>query len=192
MALVAVLLALAWRTTTWESSRADGGSGSAASTSLEPGVDAYPMADRQPAPEVEGTTLDGVDLALSSWIGQVVVINVWGSWCLPCRTETPELVRLARQYDGRGVQFLGIDVRDNSAAARAFVDRFEVPYPSLEDEDGRVLLSLRAVVPTSVVPSTVVIDRRGRVAARIIGAVTQATLDGLLQKETGSNGGAKR
>ena len=120
----------------------------------------------------------------------MVVVNVWGSWCVPCRTETPELVRLANQYTPRGVQFLGIDVRDNPAAAKSFINRFEVPYPSLEDQDGRLLLDFRRVIPTSVVPSTVVIDRRGDVAARIIGAITYPTLDKLLADEIAADGGA--
>ena len=153
-------------------------------------MDVYPMGERAPAPDLEGTTLDGDAFALSDWAGQVVVINVWGSWCVPCRTETPELVRLANEYADRGVRFLGINIRDNSAAARSFEDRFKVPYPSLEDPNGQLLLNFRDVIPTSVVPSTVVIDRRGDVAARIIGPVTYPTMKGLLADEAAADGGA--
>lgn len=153
-------------------------------------MDVYPVGERDPAPPLEGTTLDGDAFALSDWRGKVVVVNVWGSWCVPCRTETPQLVRLANEYVDRGVRFLGINIRDNPASARSFEDRFKVPYPSLEDPDGRLLLNFRDVIPTSVVPSTVVIDRRGDVAARIIGAVTYPTLKGLLADEIGANGGA--
>ena len=89
-----------------------------------------------------------------------MVINVWGSWCAPCRVETPDLVRLANETADQGVQFVGINTRDNRAAAKAFVRSFGVPYPSLQDPDGQVLLDFQGVVPTSVVPSTVVIDRQ--------------------------------
>ena len=188
MALIAIV---AWKAATWSPSPAGADQGAAVSTSVEPGMDVYSEGKRRPAPELEGTTLDGDRFALSDWAGNVVVVNVWGSWCVPCRTETPELVRLANQYADRGVRFLGINVRDNPAAARSFEDRFKMPYPSLEDPDGRLLLSFRDVIPTSVVPSTVVIDRRGDVAARIIGAVTYPTLKGLLDDEVVGNGGAK-
>ena len=187
MALIALL---AWKATTWSPTEAQTEAGSAVSTSLEPGMDVYPVGDRDQAPQLDGTTLDGDAFALSDWAGQVVVINVWGSWCVPCRTETPELVRLANKYADRGVRFLGINIRDNSAAARSFEDRFKVPYPSLEDPNGQLLLSFRDVIPTSVVPSTVVIDHRGDVAARIIGPVSYSTLKGLLADEAAADGGA--
>ena len=187
MALVALI---AWESATWSSRQAGAGAGPAVSSSVEPGMDVYPMGERAPAPQLEGTTLDGETFALSEWAGQVVVVNVWGSWCVPCRKETPELVRLANKYADRGVRFLGINIRDNPAGARSFEDRYKVPYPSLEDPDGRLLLSFRDVIPTSVVPSTVLIDRRGGVAARIIGPVTYSTMNGLLADETAADGGA--
>ena len=190
VALLALIALIAWKSSTWSANEADGGTGPAASAGLEPGMHLYPVGERDAAPELEGTTLNGDAFALSDWAGEVVVINVWGSWCVPCRTETPELVRLANEYADRGVRFLGINIRDNSAAARAFEDRYKVPYPSLEDPDGRLLLNFRDVIPTSVVPSTVVIDRRGDVAARIIGAVTYPTMKGLLADEIATDGGA--
>ena len=189
-ALVALIALVAWKSTTWSPPEAGARSGSVVSTSLKPGIDVYPLGERDPAPELEGTTLDGDALALSDWSGEVVVINVWGSWCVPCRKETPELVRLAEEYADRGVRFLGINIRDNSAAARSFEERFKTPYPSLEDPNGQLLLSFRDVIPTSVVPSTVVIDRGGDVAARIIGAVTYPTMQGLLADEIAADGGA--
>ena len=190
VALVTLIALLAWKATTWSPTEVQSEAGSAVSTSLEPGMDVYPMGERDPAPELEGTTLDGDAFALADWAGEVVVINVWGSWCVPCRTETPELVRLANEYADRGVRFLGINIRDNPAAAGSFEDRFKVPYPSLEDPNGQLLLSFRDVVPTSVVPSTVVIDRRGDVAARIIGPVTYPMMKGLLADEIAADGGA--
>ena len=179
---------IAWKSTTWSPTEA--GAGPAVSSSVEAGMDVYPRGERDPAPELEGTTLDGDGFALSDWAGEVVVINVWGSWCVPCRTETPELVRLANEFADRGVRFLGINIRDNPAAARSFEARFEVPYPSLEDPNDQLLLNFRDVIPTSVVPSTVVIDRRGDVAARIIGPVTYPTMKDLLADEAAEGGGA--
>lgn len=165
-----------------------GGAGTPA-VDAEPGLTRYLPGQRATAPTLQGTTLDGQPWSLASQAGQVVVINVWGSWCGPCRLETPDLVRLARESRSRGVRFAGIDTRDNPAAAQAFVRAFQVPYPSLADPDGQVLLTYRAVIPTSVVPSTVVIDRQGQVAARVIGPVTYPTLQGILDDELGRESG---
>jgi thiol-disulfide isomerase/thioredoxin len=183
LAVIAVIGMLAWKATTWESPGTSGDNDQAGAGNIQPGLDMYPVEDRKPAPDLRGSTLEGRDFTLSQWAGSVVVVNVWGSWCVPCRTETPELVQLANELDDRGVRFLGINIRDNPASARSFVDRYDVPYPSLEDPQGRLLLEFANVIPMSVVPSTVVIDRRGDVAARVIGAVTYPTLKGLLQDE---------
>jgi thiol-disulfide isomerase/thioredoxin len=155
---------------------------------VKPGVDIYPPDKRTQAPKLAGQTLDGAPFSLSDLAGQTVVINVWGSWCAPCRAETPDLVRLAGEYASRGVRFVGINTRDNPAAAKAFVRSFAVPYPSIDDSDGQVLLRLQGVIPTAVVPSTVVIDRHGRVAARIIGRIDYHTLKGLLADELAGGG----
>lgn len=159
--------------------RADAGVGITA----QPGLDLYPSAQRVPAPKLEGTTLEGKPFALSELGGDIVVINVWGSWCAPCRAETPDLVRVANEDASRGVSFVGINTRDNPDAAKAFVRANKVPYPSVVDHNGEVLLALRDTIPTTVVPTTVVIDGEGRVAARIIGPVTYTTLKGLLNDE---------
>lgn len=154
-----------------------------------PGLDRYPPGKRSPAPTLVGTTLDGKPFSLTDLAGNVVVINVWGSWCAPCRAETPDLVRVANEEADRAVRFVGINTRDNPDAAKAFVRSFEVPYPSVRDNNGEVLLSFRDTIPTTVVPTTVVIDRQGKVAARIIGPVTYRTLKGLLDDELASGGG---
>ena len=178
-----VLLMMWWRP--WSStentavSRADAGPG----VNVEPGLDRYPAATRVEAPELEGTTLEGRPFSLSQLAGDIVVINVWGSWCAPCRAETPDLVRVADGYDRRGVSFVGINTRDDADAADAFVRANKVDYPSVVDDNGEVLLALRDTIPTTAVPTSVVIDRRGRVAARIIGPVTYTTLTGLLDDE---------
>lgn len=184
-ALIALVAALiAWRTGAWSPSVADRESGGpAAAADAKPGLVVYPPSKRAMVPNLEGRTLEGDPFRLSDLAGKVVVINVWGSWCGPCRAETPDLVRLARQDAGRGVQFVGINTRDNLSSARAFQAKFEMPYPSIFDEGGRVLLPLRGIIPSAVIPSTVVVDRQGKVAARVIGPVTYSNLNGVLNDE---------
>lgn len=102
---------------------------------------------------------------LADYPGKVVVINIWGSWCGPCRTETPGLEQVFTETEQQGVQFLGIDVRDSRSAAQDFVTDFHVGYPSIFDPSMRSLLALGSHYPTSVAPTTLVLDRRHRVAA---------------------------
>ena len=144
------------------------------------GLSRWPPGQRAPAPPLRGRTLDGKALSLADFRGNVVVVNVWGSWCSPCRAEAPDLRRAANETRARGGRFLGIDTRDNAAAARAFVREFAIPYPSLVDEEGSLLLSLRDTVPARAIPSTMLVDRRGRIAARVVGQVTYPTLTGLI------------
>ena len=143
-------------------------------------VPVYPAASRPRAPDIGGETLDGAQLALADLRGKVVVVNVWGSWCQPCRKEAPDLARAARETAPRGVRFVGVVTRDNPAAAHAFGRSFNIPYPSLIDDDGQLMLEFAGVIPASAVPSTVVIDRKGDIAARVIGIVTYGALRGLI------------
>lgn len=172
-----------WQLVAWQTQAPDRSSDNVSlSGSARPGLTVFPVEDRQPMPAIEGPTLDGDRYELADQRGEIVVLNVWGSWCGPCRAETPQLVRMANEFRSRGVRFVGVDTRDNEAAARAFVRNLDVPYPSVVD-DGRVTLLLHKIIPSSVVPSTVVVDRRGRVAARVIGRVDYRTLRGLLEDE---------
>jgi thiol-disulfide isomerase/thioredoxin len=182
-AAVLVLVGLlTWRAVAWDSSP-DGGETAGPTEIGETGLTMHPVSERQRVPGLEGNTLDGSPFDLADLAGDVVVINVWGSWCGPCRTETPDLVRLANKYSDRGVSFVGINTRDNAGAANAFVARYDVPYPSVVDDGGRVLLGLRDHLPTSAVPSTVVVDAEGMIAATVIGPVTYRTLQGLVDAE---------
>lgn len=137
-------------------------------------------AERRAAPELSGHTLEGEPLALSDFAGSVVVVNVWASWCGPCREEAPYLQAVADETGDDGVKFLGINTRDDDDAARAFQRRFEISYPSLVDDDGSLLLGFRDTLPPSAIPSTVVVDREGRVAARILRATTFSELRDVL------------
>jgi len=138
-------------------------------------------AQRQLAPEAVGVDLNGDTLKLSDFAGQVVVLNVWASWCAPCRAEAPALEEVARQFDGKGVQFIGLNTRDSQAAAQAFTRNFGVTYPSMVDTDGRIQLLFNDSLPPQAIPSTIVIDQQGRVAARALGTVTSATLRAMIE-----------
>lgn len=138
-------------------------------------------AGRRPvAPVVSGTTLTGKKLSLAAYRGEVVVVNFWGSWCPPCRAEAPALGTLSRQLASRGVRFVGVDIRDEPDAAQAFMQDFNVSYPSLNDPNGEISLLFRNTVPPAAIPSTIVIDRSGRIAARIVGGVTYTNLRALI------------
>jgi thiol-disulfide isomerase/thioredoxin len=130
---------------------------------------------------VSGTTVTGSKLSLSAYRGDVVVLNFWGSWCAPCRDEAPALGTLASQLEPKGVRFVGIDIRDQPDAAQAFMQNFRIGYPSISDPSDDIALEFRATDPPSAIPSTLVIDRTGRIAARIIGSVTYRSLQRLLK-----------
>lgn len=138
--------------------------------------------ERKQPGEVAGETVDGEQISLADFEGRTVVVNVWGSWCAPCRAEAPDLVAASEELADRDVVFLGINSRDlDKAAARAFQRRFEVPYPSIYDQQGRTLLAFRGTLSPNAIPSTVVIDDQGRVAASVIGEVSRSTLVGLVE-----------
>lgn len=132
-------------------------------------------ADRGDVVSLTGPAVDGQDLDLADYRGKPVVVVVWGSWCTPCRAEAPDVVAAARRLDDRA-QFLGINIRDPSTEqAASFVRRFEVPYPSYYSPDGRALLAFRGTLTPNSIPSFVVLDGEGRVAASIIGQLPSTT-----------------
>ncbi|MBM9504910.1 TlpA family protein disulfide reductase [Actinacidiphila acididurans] len=139
-------------------------------------------ADRKPAPDLSGKTVDGTQTSLAAYKGKVVVVNVWGSWCAPCRLEAPNLVKVAAADQAKGVQFLGINTRDLAAAnARQFEKRFAVPYPSLYDPDGNLLLRFpKGSLNAQSIPATLVIDRQGRIAGRALKALSESELNQLI------------
>jgi thiol-disulfide isomerase/thioredoxin len=136
-------------------------------------------AGRKPAPRVHGTTLDGKPFDLAALRGKVVVVNFWASWCAPCRGEAPALEQVYREHKANGVEFAGVDIKDDPEPAKAFVRKFKVGYPSVVDQDGQVTLAFRDVPPNAV-PSTLILDRQGRIAASVIGATTYNRLKELL------------
>lgn len=150
--------------------------GSGVVTQLEP-------SDRSKPDDVAGETLDGDQVSLSQYLGKVVVINVWGSWCPPCRSEADDLIVAAEELQPKGVVFLGINTRDLSREnALAFQRQKDVPYASIFDPGGKNLLAFRGTLTPASIPSTVVIDAQGRVAASILGEITSArTLIGVVE-----------
>lgn len=139
-------------------------------------------ADRTALPRVTGRLLDGGQFDSADYSGAVLVFNVWGSWCPPCRAEAPALQAVWEETREQGVQFVGIDVKDNDAAAQAFEREFAITYPSIVTADSpSVLLAFRSSLPPSAIPSTLIVDRDGRVAARIIGATTYTKLRRLVE-----------
>lgn len=138
-----------------------------------------PVDQRKPAPVLTGTDLNGEPVDTSTWEGNPGVINVWASWCAPCRAEAPELVAVAKQNPD--VNFLGLDTRDSDAPARAFVEKFNIPYPNLPDPDGQLVLQFSDSLPPQAIPSTLLVDAQGRVAGRFLGAVEAGELDAAIQ-----------
>lgn len=132
--------------------------------------------NRIAAPKLSGMTLTGKNYSYN--VGLVAVVNVWASWCAPCRAEAPTLAALSEKYTD--VAFIGILTRDNPVNAEAFTRRFAIPYPTLIDDS--VLIGFRKSLPANAIPSTVVIDKKGNVAARISGEVTVASLSELIEK----------
>jgi len=117
---------------------------------------------------------------VTAWRGDLVVLNSWYAACPPCRAEAPDLVAFANDYAARGVHVLGINGTDDVGAAQAFERTFTIPYPSLADTGGHAIAALQGAVPVQAVPTTVVLDREGRVAARILGLADPSTLRGLV------------
>ena len=134
--------------------------------------------NRSAAPELSGMTLSGKEFIFNP--GQVAVVNVWASWCSPCRAEMPALTALSEK--NLDVQFMGILTRDNLANAEVFARQLGVPYPNFIDDS--LLLGFRNTLPANAIPTTVVLDKQGRVAARISGPVTVGGLSDLIERLT--------
>jgi thiol-disulfide isomerase/thioredoxin len=155
-----------------------GGGSSSSQESFVSGNGAVTMikaANRIEAPALTGMTLSGSNYSYA--FGRVTVVNVWASWCAPCRAEIPTLIALSKKYSE--VTFIGILTRDNPPTAEAFQRRFAIPYPTLIDDS--ILLGFKGSLAANAIPSTVVIDRNGKVAGRISGEVTVASLSQLIE-----------
>lgn len=141
-------------------------------------VRTWEASDRGDPVTLTGTDFDGEPIDTSDYLGDVVLLNTWYAGCAPCRAEAPTLVEVANTRDD--VQLVGINGTDDAGTAQAFERTFEVPYPSIEDTNGSAVATLQGTVPLQAVPTTVLLDTEGRVAARVIGEVEPSTLDVLI------------
>lgn len=155
-------------------------------------IEQVPHAQRKVLPSITGGLLQGGEYDSRELLGMAVVYNVWGSWCVPCREEAPALRKVSRQTRPEGVRFMGINVRDNDASALAFERRYEIPYPSIRTSDSQeALLAFGSKLPPSAVPSTMIVDREGRLAARVIGKTSYGTLSALVEDVLAEDGGRR-
>ena len=150
-------------------------SGNGEITFIDPGK-------RETAPELKGTDLDGNEISSADFAGQVLVVNLWGSWCPPCRKEAPALQKASSELADEKVQFLGLLTKDDPAKAKAFNAKVGIEYPSIDDSAGRNQAAFADSLPSVAVPTTWVIDKNGKVAARVMGELTDATLRGLVEQ----------
>jgi thiol-disulfide isomerase/thioredoxin len=140
-----------------------------------------PVGQRRLSGEVRQQLINGGDFRLSSLRGKVVVLNFWASWCGPCKMESPHLQAVSERQKAHGVQFVGIDIKDEKQAALAFVHDFGVTYPIVYDEPARSALQIGGI-PTRGLPTTVVIDKHGKVAAIYTGALFEADIEPIVMK----------
>jgi thiol-disulfide isomerase/thioredoxin len=145
-------------------------------------VSEYADANRGEPVSFTGTLQDGTKVSSSDYAGKVLVVNFWYAGCPPCRVEAPDLQSLSQKYAAQGVDFLGVNLYDSAQTAESFEKDKGVTYPSVLDRDtGSVLLAFSKTVPPKATPTTLVVDKKGRVAARILGAIPgKSILDTLI------------
>jgi thiol-disulfide isomerase/thioredoxin len=125
----------------------------------------------------DGVTDAGDEVSSADYLGRVLVVNFWANYCAPCRVEAPELEKLSQKWADRGASFLGVNTYDEPATAQAFARNYGVTYPSVIDvHSGAVQLAFAGTVAPSALPTTIVLDGEGRVAARILGQLQSASI----------------
>lgn len=142
-------------------------------------VQEYDPKSRTEPVVISATAYDGSKIDSAKFAGQVTVLNFWYAACAPCRIEAPHMVELSDEFKGK-VGFIGINVRDEKDAAEAFERTFGIKYPSVQDTQGAIQLAMTKYVPLQAVPTTLVLDRQGRVSARILGVAEKTTLKALI------------
>lgn len=155
-----------------------GGGGDTGYIAGADGIDTVKQGNRADAPNLSGKTVDGEQLDVDVYKGKVVVVNVWGSWCPPCRAEAKHFEAVYQDLKDQGVQFVGINTRDVTVGpARAFEEEYGVTYPSLFDPAGKLMLRFeKGTLNPQAVPSTLVFDRDGKIAARSLQALSEEKL----------------
>jgi len=148
-------------------------------------VTEFAKADRAAPVFLKGTLFNGNEVKPEDLKGKVTVLNFWFAACAPCRIEAPQLEALHQEFKDQGVQFFGVNLRDEKATADAFDKTFNLTYPSFNDKDGSVLLSVSGIVPPGAVPTTLVLDKEGKVASRVLGEIEKSTLKALINSAVG-------
>ncbi|WP_324645308.1 TlpA disulfide reductase family protein [Pseudarthrobacter sp. LT1] len=143
-------------------------------------VTEFAAGDRKEAVQIQGALFSGAAVTPADFQGKVSVLNFWFAACAPCRVEAPLLEELHQEFKDQGVQFFGVNLRDEKPTAEAFEKTFNLTYPSFDDKDGGVLLSVSGLVPPGAVPTTLVLDKQGRVASRVLGEIEEGTLKALI------------
>ncbi len=138
--------------------------------------------DRKPAPELKDVEFLSSEINLNSLKNKVVLINVWGSWCSPCRKEAAELEELYLKNKANNVEFIGINIRDSKISANRFIENFSITYPNIFDRDGKLLLGYKDSLPPNAIPSTILIDKNGLVAARQLGPIDKSLIQGFISE----------
>lgn len=137
-----------------------------------------------------GVTESGADVSSEDYRGQTLVVNFWAGYCAPCRAEAPDLENLSQKWADRGAKFLGVNTYDEAAGMQAFARNYGVTYPSVVDvHTGTVQLAFAGTVAPSALPTTIVLDAEGRVAARILGQIQSASiLDAIIKRVVEGDG----
>ncbi|MER5913506.1 TlpA disulfide reductase family protein [Streptomyces sp. NPDC001982] len=176
--LSAVVAASALTVSACGSGGTSGGGGNTNFVTGNNGIDTAAKGSRAAAPDLSGKTIDGKTLDVADYKGKVVVVNVWGSWCGPCRAEGQYFAKVSKEYADQGVQFVGINTRDTSTTpAVAFEKEQGITYPSLYDPTGKLMLRFKkGTLNPQLIPSTLVIDRDGKIAARALQALSEESL----------------
>lgn len=148
------------------------------------GISRVDQGERTEAPKLDGETVDGKTLDTTTLKGKVVVLNVWGSWCPPCRQEAPDFAKVSKELAdaGQDVAFVGINTRDNSKQnAASFETDYGITYPSFFDPDGKLMLRFpKGTLNPQAIPSTIVLDKEGRIAARALVALNEEKLRSMI------------
>ncbi|MEU6525078.1 TlpA disulfide reductase family protein [Streptomyces sp. NPDC046924] len=162
---------------------ASGGGGNTNFVTGTDGISTVAKGERTPAPDLSGETLEGEPLSVADYKGKVVVLNIWGSWCNPCRAEAKYFAKVSEEYADQGVQFVGINTRDSSAgSALAFEKDFGITYPSLYDPTGKLMLRFeKGTLNPQAIPSTLILDRDGKIASRSLTALSEERLLKMLE-----------
>ncbi|WP_137988718.1 TlpA family protein disulfide reductase [Streptomyces vilmorinianum] len=167
-----------------DSNGKSGGGGGTNFVTNTGGVSTVAKGERAAPNKIAGETIEGEQLDIADLKGKVVVLNAWGSWCGPCRAEAPHFAKVANELKAKGVEFVGLNTRDfNKQQAVTFEEDYKVPYPSLYDPSGKLILNgfPKGTLNLQAIPSTVVLDKDGKIAARALMALDEKKLRSMIE-----------